>query len=220
MEHLQLFTYHHIYITNDEKIKEGNWYYYKEAEKYEHIFNYAIGSEDNTALKGKKIILTTDEDLIKNGVQAIDDEFLKWFIKNPTREEVRIKNNICLVKRGNCDCSEMDMDCQVLGYEIIIPEEESNYNLKQEILLEMERLETSKPETLEEAAKKYATNHGMMAYISPEKQKSFIAGAKWQSERMYSEEEAYAIWTAGQEYWKTSGESKTFEEFIEQFKKK
>ena len=41
-----------------------------------------------------------------------------------------------------------------------------------------------------------------------------------QQERMYSEEEAYKIWKAGQEYWKSSGESKTFEEFIEQFKNK
>jgi len=27
----------------------------------------------------KKIILTTDQDLIKDGVQSIDDEFLEWF---------------------------------------------------------------------------------------------------------------------------------------------
>lgn len=41
-----------------------------------------------------------------------------------------------------------------------------------------------------------------------------------QVERMYSEEEVKAIWKAGQEYWKTSGSSITFEELIEQFKKK
>ena len=39
-------------------------------------------------------------------------------------------------------------------------------------------------ETLEEAAKKYATNHGMMAYVFPEREKSFIDGAKWQQEQM------------------------------------
>jgi hypothetical protein len=38
----------------------------------------------------KKIILTTDQDLIKDGVQAIDDEFLEWFVKNPSCEEVDI----------------------------------------------------------------------------------------------------------------------------------
>lgn len=46
-----------------------------------------------------------------------------------------------------------------------------------------------KEETLEEAAKKYATNHGMMAYMSTEKEESFIEGAKWRQERMYSEDE-------------------------------
>ena len=36
----------------------------------------------------KKIILTTDKELIKDGVQAIDDDFLEWFVKNPSCEEV------------------------------------------------------------------------------------------------------------------------------------
>jgi hypothetical protein len=30
----------------------------------------------------QKIILTTDLDLIKDGVQSIDNEFLEWFVKN------------------------------------------------------------------------------------------------------------------------------------------
>jgi hypothetical protein len=38
----------------------------------------------------KKIILTTDQDLIKDGVQAIDDEFLEWFVKNPSCEFVEV----------------------------------------------------------------------------------------------------------------------------------
>ena len=41
-----------------------------------------------------------------------------------------------------------------------------------------------------------------------------------QDKNKYSEGEAKTIWRAGQEYWKTSGESITFEELIEQFKKK
>ena len=41
----------------------------------------------------------------------------------------------------------------------------------------------SRPETVEQAAKKYATNHGMMSYVFPEKEKSFIDGAKWQQEQ-------------------------------------
>jgi hypothetical protein len=36
----------------------------------------------------------------------------------------------------------------------------------------------------------------------------------------YTEEQAKQIWKAGQEYWKTSGSSITFEELIEKFKVK
>ena len=36
----------------------------------------------------------------------------------------------------------------------------------------------------------------------------------------YTEEQAYEIWKAGQEYWKTSGKSITFEDLIENFKTK
>lgn len=38
----------------------------------------------------KKIILSTDEELIKDGVQKIGDEFLEWFMDNPDCEEVKI----------------------------------------------------------------------------------------------------------------------------------
>ena len=40
----------------------------------------------------KKIILTTDQDLIKDGVQDIDNEFLEWFVKNPSCEYIEIEN--------------------------------------------------------------------------------------------------------------------------------
>ena len=39
----------------------------------------------------KKIILTTDGDLIKDGVQAPDDEFLQWFVENPSCEEAKVE---------------------------------------------------------------------------------------------------------------------------------
>jgi hypothetical protein len=39
---------------------------------------------------GQKIILTTDLDLIKDGVQAIDDAFLNRFVESPNFDEVEI----------------------------------------------------------------------------------------------------------------------------------
>ncbi len=85
-------------------------------------------------------------------------------------------------------------------------EEYLNYNYKMPV-------NKDKQETLEEAAEKYWAKQ-------PYNQDAFEEGAKWQAERMYSEEEAKTIWKAGQEYWKTSGASITFEELTEQFKKK
>ena len=38
----------------------------------------------------KEILLSTDTELQKDGVQAIDDEFLEWFVKNPSCDRVEI----------------------------------------------------------------------------------------------------------------------------------
>jgi hypothetical protein len=79
-----------IYITNSEEIKEETYF-------LEPINNSVLKLKDNSdkLIKSifptcKKIIITTDQDLIKDGVQAIEDEFLEWFIKNPSCEEVEV----------------------------------------------------------------------------------------------------------------------------------
>jgi len=106
-----------IYITSDIEIKEGDWVIkissiYKGggiAQKYSFIDSQF---ED---IIFKKIILTTDQDLIKDDVQAIDDKFLEWFVKNPSCEFVE-------VKKGFADGSAYGYD--FLSYKIIIPKEE------------------------------------------------------------------------------------------------
>ena len=76
----------HVYITSDEKIKNRDWYiadnkvYRASVDHMPELYTYSC----------KKIILTTDDQLIKDGVQAIDDEFLNWFVKNPSCERVRV----------------------------------------------------------------------------------------------------------------------------------
>jgi hypothetical protein len=98
-------VYKNIYITSSEEIKEGDWF----ALDMSHSSTlpdeiHQMGSdnwsktggihfcEGNSWIKScKKIILTTDQDLIKDGVQAIDDEFLCWFVKNPSCEEVEVE---------------------------------------------------------------------------------------------------------------------------------
>jgi hypothetical protein len=82
-----------IYITNDEEIKEGDYSFYPPFGVGKNIFIdgelcFHIESKDGkgsftqktyqTLDRNKKIILTTDQSL--DGVQAIDDEFLEWFV--------------------------------------------------------------------------------------------------------------------------------------------
>ncbi len=74
--------YQNIYITNDDKIKEGDWHFKNDKMVTKsHII-------DDTC---KKIILTNNPDLIADGVQSIDNEFLEWFVKNPSCEEVKVE---------------------------------------------------------------------------------------------------------------------------------
>lgn len=57
----------------------------------ECIIKYKDGFYLKTEIGYKKIILTTDQDLIADGVQPIDDDFLQWWITNPNCENVEIK---------------------------------------------------------------------------------------------------------------------------------
>ena len=114
-----------IYITNDEEIKEGDWIY---DSSENDIIKRSNFPDINRYIKKfcKKIILTTDQDLIKDGVQAIDDEFLEWFVKNPNCESVEIKTFCCQeISKNYCD-----LRCGKQTYKIIIPKEEP----KQEVL--------------------------------------------------------------------------------------
>jgi len=114
-------VFKHIYITSDEEIKEGDWMYYKHFGE-DIVCKYDTMNGQNTNVNEhkpyyQKIILTTDQSL--EGVQAIDDEFLEWFIKNPSCEWVELVNY--LVRISNFDWKT--------EYKIIIPQEEPNQEL-------------------------------------------------------------------------------------------
>jgi hypothetical protein len=81
-------TKQNIYITSDEITGFENNIWVILGTRVWLWQNTMALRTDN---KPKKIILTTDSDLIKDGVQAIDDEFLEWFVNNPSCEEVEFK---------------------------------------------------------------------------------------------------------------------------------
>lgn len=78
-----------------------------------------------------------------------------------------------------------------------------------------EKISEPRKETVEEAAIKASELGEYDRSLESVRKNYFIKGAKWQEERSCTYEEARAIWYAGQEYWKTSGDSITFEELIE-----
>ena len=199
-----------LYITSDEEIKEGDWCLSK-------LNELVLLKKNYTNFNYKKIILTTDQDLIKNGVQAIDDEFLEWFVKNPSCEFVEIEkehdDTVPYLKMRYCK-----------PYKIIIPKEEvketiyyckqgeptcvypkcicNTVRLKEESKQELiEGLKKgkyyvvtgkSKQETLEEACSRCFEE---MKVLNPKGGlKEYIRmavnfGVKFQAERSYSEEE-------------------------------
>ena len=227
-------TSYNIYITSDEEIKERDWFYLDMShsntlpDEIHQMGNDKWSKtggihfcEGNTWVDScKKIILTTDPDLIKDGVQAIDDDFLEWFVKNPSCEEVE-------VKKFNGFAED---------YLIIIPKEEpkqkileNHYLSTPNSLVDIFRMNLDnhpnlhKQETLEEAAKRlYPTTINSFTDSSFDMSETerliFINGAKWQSkqtaitlddaysegfengknyqaERMYSDEELKKVLT-------------------------
>jgi hypothetical protein len=154
-KNLPYFRPQHIYITCNEEIKERDSVILGGV-----LLKNIRPVEIEMYLDAKKIILTTDPELIKDGVQAIDDDFLEWFVKNPSCEEVEVKigQGRYFDYGGNNHITNF--------YKIIIPKEEP------------------KQETLEEAMESYLDSP------SPRSYKGAVEfGAKWQAERMYSEED-------------------------------
>ena len=211
-------TFYNIYITNDEEIKEGDWLYHRASNK---LFKY---DGQGLCVEVEKIILTTDQDLINDGVQAIDDDFLEWFVKNPSCEEVEVKDVFKSSPIGFGNAFDY--------YKITIPKEKPKpeyskikEGLKKSIkgkehfihhfknggtVEDFKPLEELNQETLEEAAKRLAKDAYKKHSVKDDKlsldeqiqrsggfivgfKEGMIDGAKWQQERMYSDEEVIEL---------------------------
>jgi hypothetical protein len=207
----------HIYITCDEEIKEGD------IDSKVCIFK--SGNGIITCLAGKgygrvktfgkyyEVILTTDQDLIKDGVQIVKGVGIESFNngykiiipkEEPKLTNVCIKCGVDLYYADNFACQEHPKSCKGIHL--------SEETLKERALKEEPKQET----TLEEVAEKF--------YPGVDRQVDrmlFIKGAKWQQEQdknKYSEEEVLEI------LFELSCNSDTdkeeVEEWFEQFKKK
>jgi hypothetical protein len=229
-------SYQNIYITSDEEIKDlrphkGKW----QLEKGEILNKFPNYLTDLSECK--LVIMTTDQDLIKDGVQSIDDDFLEWFVKNPSCESVKW-NAYPISPNGNIVATNRPYPFEGLisnfkiAYKIIIPKEElkqeyNNLNYGGGFTEEdIKRVSERKPkqETLEEAVKKYSEKE----YSTPKPLAICIDfarfGANWQAERMYSEEEVYRklhnLMTDIKLYGVVINDDIDLKKWFEQFKKK
>jgi uncharacterized protein YheU (UPF0270 family) len=119
----------HIYITNDEVIDIGDWVIYCSKNDNIGVVHFINGEYVIAKDLQKKIILTTDQGKIKDGIQPIDDTFLEWYVHNQSCEYVETEdwyNEMlsCCISKEQCYCFKK---------RIIIPHQ----NLEQETLKEV-----------------------------------------------------------------------------------
>jgi hypothetical protein len=192
-----------IYITSDDsKIEADDYYIYNNQ-----VLISLNGERDKDDYKYcKKIILTDNLDLIKDGVQPVDYEFLEWFVKNQNCEEVEVKKepnyngkDEILWISNNLQCKQVESCYNSLSKKCICPSK-------------------MKQETLEEVAENFLLNDNSMsdndriAYVN-----GFLTCAKWQQEqnkKMYSEEDLRDCF-----YEAKTPSYQDFGEWFEQFKK-
>ena len=142
----------HIYITNSEVKKNGDWVLSKLNEIVKFCSLYCQNSYE-------KIILTTDQSL--DGVQSIDDDFLEWFVKNPSCEFVEVVTHYPTIS------DEGDYSLSKQYYTINIPKEEP------------------KQETLEEYIEREGYPEGPTQDIW---EQGVREGVKWQAEQLYKDD--------------------------------
>ena len=202
-----------IYITSEKEIKMGDWY----TIEFNGIpITKCISEEELISIEGrndcKKIILTTDDQLIKDGVQEIDDEFLEWFVKNPSCERVE-------VEKGFPDGTSYGYN--FIDYKIIIPKEEV---LLQSSIDGESIWGEAKQETLEEVAEILHHDNGFEDDLYCDEGKilreAWLEGAKWQQERSYSEEEVLNLLLNLPNYPIDTYREQRINQWFEQFKNK
>ena len=142
-----------IYITSDEEIKEGDYRYSLIQNNFELVSEFSLKvNKEYWKLNNhiyKKVVLTTDQDLIKDGVQAIDNEFLEWFINNPSCDSVDVESMFNMVQ----------FTSREFIHKIIIPKEENYERINQPISLS----EVDKEEPKQE---RMYSNEDMIKFIS------------------------------------------------------
>ena len=211
---------HNIYVTSNEEPKLDEWGI--------NIKNLALfkggGFTSDKYSKDcfRKIILTTDNLLVKDGVQAIDYEFLEWFCKNSSREDVEVETKekydeeiVLVTLAGKIGATSIRKNIKK-DYKIIIPKQDFKHIVKsiptEEILSNRcnayEFIDFKKQQTFEEARQEawdlYEHVEGNL--YSTSFKSGFDLGVKWEreQEKKYSEQDMINASKYGYDFHKTT----------------
>jgi hypothetical protein len=183
-----------FYILSNEEIKENNWYIHKQVNNLRLLQH----STNNLPLDAKKVIATTDSSLnlgIQKGkiylqqfkntkyepniIPQIPQQFIEHFITEYNKGNVISKVLVEWLRGSDGYYDEK----QVWHWKMLGP---LVYPKNNEISI----LTEQKQETVEEAAEDYYKQFENLPVV---RFNAFIAGAKWQAERMYSREEVIEL---------------------------
>jgi hypothetical protein len=182
-----------IIVVSDEEIVKDNWFVNEQMDGGQAIWQHNGIHEPNS--NPKKIIAAYPQ---LEGVPTIPLDFLQQWIKRPL-DKVFVEYEDLIIR------NEPDYFNYDTGEAINMKAGELKLTPNNEIICYMPPEEYTSPiideladdQKLEEAAKEFADNndkidnsrhwHGLIVIICLNK--GFKAGAKWQAEKMYSEEE-------------------------------
>jgi hypothetical protein len=211
-----------IYITSDEEIKEGDYIFETDTNK--------VNIADKDYYRNEfdfKIILTTDQDLIKDGVQAIDDIFLEWFVNNPSCEYVEVKSWKIDKEWDEIYTQFNPIYPMKTKYKIIIPKEEPEQEcmITKSMQLDAEIAYKSLPKQ-ENTIEYDLLQHIKFCLECKNESQAIRLIEKYgfekqeQDKNKYSEEEVHKIIGSYQAHLTAFNTNFTYNKWFEQFKKK
>lgn len=194
----------YIYITENTVVKEGDYglafaHGIRGIGRKRYVFKHdGSATSKLTAISEgcQKIILTNDIDLINDGIQPIEDNFIEWFVSKAkdSGKPIDIIELLPLRKSSGFYDEKEVWHWDFLGYKILIPEEETTpvlgvdyeYSINNEGMCVA--IPIIKNETLQESAENYYENNVFCDGITEfEKQitlNSFQAGGEYLAQKV------------------------------------
>lgn len=176
-----------IYITSDETPKEGGYVLWENK-----VYKYREFMKMRTPVYTDyfSIIITTDLELIKDGVQALEDKEIEFIISNPKVNKLDVTKELCY-KPYNEE-TEVPKE-KYEYYMVVLPKEEllktAMFNIMDNLSIPKEFQANEIEETDQEAAERYTKDGTTYLNEKVYVERGFIAGSQNKAKKMYTEDD-------------------------------